>query len=87
MRVQIPALNQRIGGPDFDVRVARWAVVPALSLGTIYLMAVRFPQIARDRTELIMCLLGASSGWWRGVIEQADLNRSGFYVYDTCGHA
>src|SRR5689334_8669214 len=61
MRVQFSALNQRIGGPNFDVRVARWAVVPALSLGTIYLMAVRLPQIARDRTELIMCLLGTSS--------------------------
>ena len=61
MRVSFPALNQRIGGPDFDVRVAWWVVVPALSLGTVYLMAVRLPQVARDRTELIMSLLGAAS--------------------------
>jgi hypothetical protein len=60
MRLQFPVFNPRIGGPDFDVRLLRWAVVPAISLATIHLMAVRFPKIARDRVELIMCLLGAS---------------------------
>ena len=61
MRVPFRFFNPRIGGPDFDVRFLRWAVIPAIGLATIYLMAVRFPQIARDRAELILCLLGASS--------------------------
>jgi hypothetical protein len=61
MRVRFRSFNPRIGGPDFDVRLLRWAFIPAIGLATIYLMAVRFPQIARDRAELILCLLGGSS--------------------------
>src|SRR4051812_10069634 len=60
MRVRFRFFNLRIGGPDFDIRFLRWAVIPAIGLGTIYLMAVRFPQIARDRAELILCLLGTA---------------------------
>ena len=61
MRVRFPIFNHRIGGPNFDVRLLQWGFIPAIGLATIYLMAVRFPQIARDRAELILCLLGASS--------------------------
>ena len=61
MRVRFRFFNQRIGGPDFDVRFLRWAVIPVIGLATIYLMAVRFPQVARDRAELILCLLGTAS--------------------------
>ena len=61
MRVRFRSFNQRIGGPDFDVRFLRWGAVPAIGLGTMYLMAVRLPQIARDRAELILCLLGTAS--------------------------
>jgi hypothetical protein len=58
MRIRFPAVNQRIGDPEFELRVVRW-IVPALGLATIYLMAVRFPQVAKDRVELSLCALGA----------------------------
>ena len=61
MRDRFKSFNLRIGGPGFDVRLLRWAFLPAIGLGTLYLMAIRFPQIARDRTELVLCLLGTAS--------------------------
>ena len=61
MRLGFRFFNLRIGGPDFDVRFLRGVLVPAIGLATLYLMAVRFPQIARDRAELILCLLGTAS--------------------------
>ncbi len=58
MRIPFPPINQRIGDPEFELRVVRW-IIPALALATTYLMAVRFPQIAKDRVELSLCILGA----------------------------
>jgi hypothetical protein len=58
MRIQFPPINQRIGDLDFELRVVRW-LVPALGLATIYLMAVRIPQVAKDRVELSLSILGA----------------------------
>lgn len=58
MWIQFRAIQQRIGDPEFELRVVPW-IVPALGLATIYLMAVRFPQVAEDRVELSLCVLGA----------------------------
>lgn len=58
MRIRFPSLNQRIGDPEFERRVVPW-IIPALGLATVHLMAVRFPQVAKDRVELSLCILGA----------------------------
>jgi hypothetical protein len=58
MRIRFPRVNQRIGDPEFELRAVRW-LVPALGLATVYLMAIRFPQVARDRVELSLCILGS----------------------------
>jgi hypothetical protein len=58
MRNPLPLINLRIGDPECELRVARW-IVPALGLATLYLMAVRFPEVAKDRAELSLSILGA----------------------------
>jgi hypothetical protein len=58
MRKLLPLINQRIGDPECELRIAR-GIVPALALATIYLIAVRFPQVANDRVELSLSVLGA----------------------------
>jgi hypothetical protein len=58
MRISFPPINQQIGDREFELRVVRW-IIPALGLATIYLTVVRFPQVARDRVELSLCILGA----------------------------
>jgi hypothetical protein len=58
MKTLFSAFDRRIGNPELETRVVRW-IVPALSLATIYLMAVLFPQVAKDRAELSLSILGA----------------------------
>jgi hypothetical protein len=58
MKARFSRLHQRIGDPELELRLVRW-LVPVLGLATLYLMAIRFPQVARDRVELSLCILGA----------------------------
>jgi hypothetical protein len=58
MRIQFPRIDQRLGDLEFELRVVRW-IVPALGIATAYLMSIRFPQVAKDRVELSLCILGA----------------------------
>jgi hypothetical protein len=60
MKNRLLLLKRRINGPDFDVQVG-WLCGFVIGLALIYLMAAVLPHVARDRGELILSLLGAST--------------------------
>jgi hypothetical protein len=60
MKDKLSLLKRRIGAPDLEVQVGRWCGF-VISLAFIYLMVAIWPRVARDRADLILSLLGAST--------------------------
>jgi hypothetical protein len=60
MNDKLSFLRRRIGGSEFEVQVGRWCGF-VIGLALLYLMAAVWPHVARDRAELILSLLGAST--------------------------